>query len=184
MPFTKKLAVYTIGFLLGLAVLWGLGVEKRTSASTKPAYRRPIQEQDLKGPRPVDPLLAFYYIEQPKPYGLKRILVYDRVGPSGFIRVEEKLTQDQPRRVLSRKVYIANQLEIEVDPAVDTPTLEALLAQYRLRLIPALAHPTPNSRPTVERVELPSPSFPIYHHTLQALKANPLLLQVRRIPFP
>lgn len=180
MPFTKKLAVYTIGFLLGLAALWGLGLHKSQPTRTKPAYRRPIQEQDLKSPKPVDPLLAFYYIEQPKPYGLKRVLVYDRVGPSGFIRVEEKLTQDQPRRVLNRQVYIANQLEIEVDPTVDAPALEALLAQHRLRLIPPLT-PPPNHRHTVQ---LPSPSFPMYHQSFQALKKEPSVLHVYQIAFP
>ncbi len=177
MPFAKKLFIYATGFLLGLTLLWALGVDKRTSADTKPAYRRPIQEQDLKSKRPVDPLLAFYYIEQPKPYGLKRVLVYDRVGPSGFIRVEEKLSNSQPKRVLSRQTYLANRLELEIGSSLDASSFQALLEKHRLRVIES------HSEGHRYTVELPSPSFPMYHHTLQALKANPLLLQVRRIPF-
>lgn len=176
MPFTKKLAIYAIGFLLGTGVLWLLR-GNTISSTTKPYYRRPIQKQDLEGSRPVDPLLAFYYVEQAKPYGIKRILVYDRTGPSGFIRVEEKLSPDQPRQVLSRQAYIANRLELQLTPAADASSLDLLLERHRL----ILAKPISPHRYTVE---LPSPSFPMYKKTLHALKSDPLVKAVHRLPFP
>ncbi len=177
MPFAKKLSIYVTGFLLGITILWCLGGEKRKSASTKPYYRRPIQPQDLQSPRPVDPLLAFYYIEKTKPYGLKRVLVYDRVGPSGFIRVEEKLSPSQPPQVLSRQVHIANRFELQLNATTDPASLNSLLERHRLTLVTTLA-------PGRHTVELPSPSFPMYKNTHQALKQEPCILRVHPIAFP
>jgi hypothetical protein len=178
MPFTKKLALYAIGFALGLGLLWGISLKKRRAVSSKPYYCRPLHPKDLHSKRPVDPFLAFYYTESCKPYGLKRVLVYDRVGPSGFIRVEEKLNPGPQLDLISRKVYLANRLRLTLKKDPADPAVADLLERLRLRIIEG--HPSKNCY----TVELVSPSIPMYHKSRQALLREPLVASCQAIAFP
>lgn len=178
MPFAKKLVFYAIGFCLGLGILWGLNTNKRKQLKEKPYYCRPLHPKDLQSQRPLDPLLAFYYTETPKPYGIKRVLVYDRVGPSGFIRAVEKLSAGHKPELISRKVALANRLMLVLKDSPEDPAVIDLLQRLRLKLI--------ESDPAEGRyvAELVSPSIPMYYQSRKALLQEPLVLSCQAIPFP
>lgn len=131
----RRFAYFGFGFCLGCCILYGIQFAKKKAqgAVTQDACR-PVSVRELCcNQKPMDPYLALFYTEEPlDAHTLQRTLVYDRVGPSGYVRVEERITNMQPKALLERRLFQANRLRVQPDLAANADGVIAVIQSLGL----------------------------------------------------
>lgn len=188
MSFNRKLFIYFLGLILGVGILNLFTYFKKEKAGSEKThfFCRSIYERELKSESPLDPFLSLFYNEFASldASRFRRVLVFDRAGPSGFLRVEEDILIESNKMILlTRLVFLADHFFVILKKNAAVEDFFSYLQNCSFREgVCSLPEGFDYQNRKGVMVKLPSCSIPGYLKYKSDLESCSLVESVERVP--